>query len=172
MAWRVIGCAGPGVHDWVLSPSAPLQSFDTLGVAGVDGLVLIPRGSGIAIGDLARWGELGRYLAESAAEVIVDAGSAPPPPAFVLAAQQRLLVTRPCYLALRRAAASPLTPSGVIVVHEPGRALRAQDVAYAVQAPVVAEVSMDPAVARAVDAGLLAARLPRTLAQALRGLAA
>jgi hypothetical protein len=117
-----------------------------------------------------RWGQLGQFLAEGATNVIVDAGSAPPPPQLAAAAQHRLLVIRPCYLALRRAAASAVNPTGVIVVHEPGRALRAQDVAYAVQAPVVAELTTDPAVARAVDAGLLASRLPRTLAVALREL--
>jgi hypothetical protein len=36
-----------------------------------------------------------------------------------------------------------------------------------VGAPVVAEVSVDPQVARAVDAGLLATRLPRGLAREL-----
>ena len=40
-----------------------------------------------------------------------------------------------------------------------------------VGAPVVATVSLDPAVARAVDAGLLAARLPRLLQRELRGAA-
>ena len=34
-------------------------------------------------------------------------------------------------------------------------------------APVVAEVGVEPAVARAVDAGLLATRLPRSLERAL-----
>ena len=164
--------AGPGVHDWVVSSSAPTQAFESLGVPVSDGLVLIPRGSVVASGDLGRWAELGRFLAAGPTNVVVDAGSWAPPPQFVAAAQQRLLVTKPCYLALRRAAASALMPTGVIVVHEPGRALRAQDVAYAVQAPVVAEVSTDPAVARAVDAGLLASRLPRTLAGALRQLVA
>jgi hypothetical protein len=36
-----------------------------------------------------------------------------------------------------------------------------------VRAPVLAEVELDPAVARTVDAGLLAGRLPRSLAKAL-----
>ena len=93
-------------------------------------------------------------------------------PALIAAAQHRLLVTRACYLALRRAAGSPFSPTGVIVVLEPGRALRTQDIAYATQAPVAAEINLDPAVARAVDAGLLATRLPRTLSVALRDLAA
>ena len=82
-----------------------------------------------------------------------------------------LLVTRACYLALRRAVAAPCRPDGVVLVAEPGRALRAADVERAVGAPVVAAVSHDPAIARAVDAGLLAARLPRLLARELRGAA-
>lgn len=164
--------ASSGVHEWVVSPSAPPQALESLGAPAADGLVLIPRGVAMASGDLARWADLGQYLAAGPRHVIVDAGSCAPPPALVAAAQQRLLVTRACYLALRRAAASPLVPTGIVVVHEPGRALRAQDVAYATQAPVAAEINLDPAVARAVDAGLLAARLPRTLSAALRELAA
>ncbi len=164
--------AGSGVHEWVLSPTAPPPALESLGAPAADGLVLIPRGTATASGDLARWADLGQYLSAGTRHVIVDAGSFAPPPALVAAAQQRFLVTRACYLALRRAAASPLVPTGIIVVHEPGRALRAQDVAYATQAPVSAEINLDPAVARAVDAGLLAARLPRTLSAALRELAA
>jgi hypothetical protein len=38
--------------------------------------------------------------------------------------------------------------------------------------PVEATVAIDPAIARAVDAGLLAARLPRSLGRDLRRVAA
>lgn len=161
--------AGPGVHEWLQS-AAPPQALESLGVTAGERLLLIPRGHAAGAADATRWGQLGEYFAEGATNVIVDVGSTPPPPQLAAAAQRRLLVIRPCYLALRRAAASAITPTGVIVVHEPGRALRAQDVAYAVQAPVVAELNTDPAVARAVDAGLLASRLPRALAVALREL--
>ncbi|CAB4893932.1 unannotated protein [freshwater metagenome] len=168
-----LGMAEPaksGVHDWVLS-AAPVQTIESIGIAAAEGLLLIARGGSSAPPERARWADLGQVLAASPVNVVVDAGSGVPPPGLVDAAQHRLLVTRPCYLALRRAAASAVTPTGVVVVHEPGRALRAQDVAYAVQAPVVAEISLDPAVARAVDAGLLASRLPRTLSVALSELA-
>ncbi|MCX6541407.1 MAG: hypothetical protein NTX77_07350 [Actinobacteria bacterium] len=166
--------AGPGVHDWIGSATAGLPAFEALGVPAAEGMVLIPKGVAWphALVDSARWAELGQYLAACPTRVVVDAGSWLPPPQFLAAAQHQLLVIRPCYLALRRAAASMVVPTGVVVVHEPGRALRAQDVAYAVQAPVVAEISTDPAVARAVDAGLLASRLPRSLAVALSDLAA
>ena len=80
-----------------------------------------------------------------------------------------LLVTRACYLALRRAVATPWRPDGVVLVAEPGRALHGPDIERAVGVPVVATISHDPAVARAVDAGLLAARLPRMLAARAAG---
>jgi hypothetical protein len=79
-----------------------------------------------------------------------------------------LLVLRPCYLALRRAVAAPFRPSGVVLVREPGRALTRRDVEAVLGVPVRAEVDVDPAIARAVDAGLLTARLPRGLERALR----
>ena len=79
-----------------------------------------------------------------------------------------LLVVRPCFLALRRAVAAPVRPSGIVLVREAGRALTRRDVEEALQVPVRAEIDLEPAIARAVDAGLLATRLPRSLAQALR----
>ena len=104
--------------------------------------------------------------------VVIDCGvlGACEPDRAVVAARctHSLLVTRACYLALRRAADPPLRPSGVVLVTEPGRALDRTDVEQVVGAPVRAEVALDPAVARAVDAGLLASRLPRGLERALR----
>jgi hypothetical protein len=58
-------------------------------------------------------------------------------------------------------------PSEIVLLTEPGRALGRGDVERAVGAPVVAEVAVDPQVARAVDAGLLTSRLPRGLAREL-----
>jgi hypothetical protein len=104
--------------------------------------------------------------------VIVDAGTRPPPPPLTDAADQTLLVTRPCYLALRRAVSTPDRPTGIVLVSEPGRALRAADVERAVGVPVVTQLDLDPAVARAVDAGLLAARLPRLLQRQLAPISA
>ena len=77
-----------------------------------------------------------------------------------------LLVTRGCYLALRRAVRQAIRPAGVVLVEEPGRALGATEVAEVICAPVVARVPVRPAIARAVDAGVLAARLPAALAVA------
>ncbi|HEY8545363.1 MAG TPA: hypothetical protein VIL36_09965 [Acidimicrobiales bacterium] len=102
---------------------------------------------------------------------VAPPGAAPPGAAEVVAsaAAPSLLVTRPCFLALQRFHHVRPRPSGVVVVREPGRSLDRHDVERALGVPVVAEVEIDPAVARAVDAGLLdVSRLPRSLFQALR----
>jgi hypothetical protein len=163
--------SGPGLHDWISSASAPPSAIEALAVTAADNLRLVPRGTAMSVPDHPRWTELGRYLVDKSTPTFVDAGTAPMAAGLITMAERRFLVIRPCYLALRRAAAADIEPTGVIVLHEPGRALRSQDVAYAVHAPVVAEISLDPAVARAVDAGLLAARLPRTLVASLREVA-
>jgi len=77
------------------------------------------------------------------------------------------LVLRPCYLALRRAARLATRPNGVVVMREAGRALTARDIQSVVGAPVVGEITVSDGVARSVDAGLLATRLPKQLADEL-----
>ena len=79
---------------------------------------------------------------------------------------QRLLVTRPCYVALRRAIGVPFVPDHVVLISEHQRCLTERDVSLALALPVTS-VPHDPAIARAIDAGLLAARLPRCLANAI-----
>ncbi len=79
---------------------------------------------------------------------------------------QRLLVTRPCYLALRRAIGVPFVPDHVVLISEQQRCLTERDVSLAL-ALAVTSVPYDPAIARAIDAGLLAARLPRCIANAI-----
>src|SRR5919199_1458565 len=56
-------------------------------------------------------------------------------------AQVSLLVLRPCYLALRRALAAPVRPSGVVLVSEPKRALGRRDIEEVLGVPVRAEIS-------------------------------
>jgi hypothetical protein len=79
-----------------------------------------------------------------------------------------LLVIRPCYLALRRALNLGLcaAASGVVVVTEPGRALGCEDVAAVTGLPVIATIPLRADIARVVDAGVLADRLPNPLATA------
>ena len=70
--------------------------------------------------------------------------------------QTMVLVTAPCYLALRRALRGP-TPDMIVVRREPGRSLDSLDVAtvLGLEPWHVIEIDQDPAIARAVDAGLL-----------------
>lgn len=71
------------------------------------------------------------------------------------------MVIRADYLALRRAVGQP-TPDGIIVINEPGRALNTSDIEAVIGAPVIAELPIDPTIARTIDAGLLTSRPPRT----------
>ncbi|CAB4883621.1 MAG: hypothetical protein F2795_08115 [Actinobacteria bacterium] len=117
-----------------------------------------------------QWTTVSGHLGHSKRTVVVDAGLGEPDPALRAAAHHDLLVVRGCYLALRRAAVLQRRPSGVVLVNEPGRALRRQDVEAVTGAPVVSELAWDPTVARSVDAGLLASRVPRSLREGLGAL--
>ena len=159
---------GPGVIDWLASPTARPPDLARLAVVVRDEVRLIPRGLAVTPDD--QWPRLATALGASG-NVVIDAGTGCPPQPLHDAAEQSLLVTRPCFMAIRRAQQSSLRPTGIVLVDEPGRALTSSDVERALGAPVVAEVRLDPAVARAVDAGLLIARLPRSLIVSLRSAA-
>jgi MinD-like ATPase involved in chromosome partitioning or flagellar assembly len=164
--------AVPGVHDWLASPTADSSALQHLLVPAHDTLRVLHRGDSpppSSPGD-PRWATLVEALTALDARVVVDAGLGAPG-ALAAAATASLLVVRPCYLALRRVVRTDATVTGVVLVTEPGRALGAADVERAVGAPVVAQVPYDPAVARAVDSGLLASRLPRSLLYPLRSAA-
>lgn len=94
---------------------------------------------------------------------VIDAGFELP--AF---SQRILLVLRPCYLALRKAMNAPFTADGIVLVGEPQRALQKADVEDVTGIKVITEIPWKPAISTAVDAGLLAARLPTTLERAMR----
>ena len=76
-------------------------------------------------------------------------------------------VTRAWDLGGRGLSRQERRPAEVVLVVEPGRALDRHDVEAVVGAPVTIRVPMDPAVARSVDAGLLARRIPRSLIRAV-----
>ena len=160
---------GPGLADWLAS-EADVAALHRLEVPVADGLRLLPRGQhGLPVG--ARVGDLAAALADCGRPVVADAGLLGDPPGcieLVAGASVSLLVMRPCYLALRRAVRAPVRPSGVVLVQEAGRAIGRRDIEEVLGVPVRAVVDLDPAVARAVDAGLLACRLPRGLERSLR----
>lgn len=165
----------PGVGDWLAS-AAPANRLDDLVVAVDDTTFVLPVGPAArpldrsASDDPSRWNELAewcdRWAARRGGDVVIDAGVRELPEPFVERCDQRCLVTRNCFLALDAARHRP-RPDAVIVVREPGRALSVRDTSGALGAAKTIVVDWDPAVARAVDAGLLSARLPRGLRRAL-----
>jgi len=158
---------GPGVFDWLAS-EASASRLSALEMRADSRTSVLPRGN-VAHVTPARWDEFVTWLRGERRNVVIDAGSVgEPPSAIVRASDHALLVTRPCYLALRSAVRRSTRPTGVVLVEEPGRALRARDVEASLGAPVVATVLLDPAIARAVDAGLLLARLPAGFRHAVR----
>lgn len=162
---------GPGLTDWLAAgPQVPVDALRRLEVDGAGGARVVPRGQGPLPPSRDRAEVLAAVLAADPRPVVVDCGSDPAHPVVgaVAAAGESLLVTRACYLALRRALASPIRPTGVVLVREPERSLGRPEVEELLRVPVRVEVPFDVAVARAVDAGQLPTRLPRTLEKALR----
>ncbi|MFV0524168.1 MAG: ParA family protein [Acidimicrobiales bacterium] len=154
-----------GVGDWVLAPHPPPDALTRIERRVTDRLALLPAGEPLSERDPAelegRWRLLGGLLAADGRDVVIDCGTLWPRARPLLGMSPwSLLVTRACFLGLRAAARGP-APDGVVVVREPQRAITPADAAAAVGAAVVAVVPTDPAVARAVDAGLLLRRLPR-----------
>ena len=165
--------AGPGIAQWLAAGEVvPADGLSRLEVPASGGLTVLPAGG--ALPEAPGRGEvLAALLAADARPVVADCGCAPGGARLALAAAagQSLLVLRPCYLALRRAVASPLRPSGVVLIEEDGRAISKRDVEAALGVPVRAVVAHDKRIARAVDAGLLSARVPALLQRSLRAVA-
>lgn len=162
--------AGVGVSDWLMSPDdVGADALDNLLISANANLALLPSGT-THIDAAGRFELLADTLASWQQPVVVDAGSGASRSPLVAFAKTSYLVIRPCYLALRRAASLELAPTGIILVTEDGRALGRHDVEAVIGAPVVAEVAYESSISRAVDAGLLAGRLPSTLGQSLAAL--
>ena len=160
--------ASPGIAEWLAAgPDVASDSLSRLEVAVAPNLGLIPWGGTHQFG--AGDGERLAAALASHPLVVADCGTAPigAAQAVAMAADRSLLVIRPCYLALRRALATPFRPSAVVLIDEAGRSLRRADVADVLGVPVVAVIPWEPGIARAVDAGLLAGRVPRALARGL-----
>jgi hypothetical protein len=166
----------PGAGDWLCTSGAPVERLWQLAhrCGPTDGpdLRVVPQGAmpaGDRLVDLAA-----ERIAAAAATydglVIVDAGRIVPHGPLVACAARSLMVVRPCFLALRRASVLDLTGSGIVLIDEPGRSLGRHDIEHALGVPVAAELPWDPAIARAVDAGLLRSRVPLPAARALGGL--
>ncbi len=167
----------PGLAEWLAAaPDVPADALARMEDDVGGGLALVRRGPG-PLGHGPPAALLAGMLAAEERPVVVDCGrlaavgaGSPDDVRVELAgaADRSLLVVRPCFLAVRGAAAAPVRATGLVLVCEEGRVLDAADVEHALGLPVVARVRVTDAIARAVDAGLLATRLPRSLADDLR----
>jgi hypothetical protein len=172
----VVEPSGPGLAEWLAAgPDVGAGALARLEVEAAGGLRLLawkPPGPDFRPAP-GRAAALVDALSADTRPVVADCGPAASGAGLALAAGAAvsLLVLRPCYLALRRALAAPVRPSGVVLVVEGGRSLGRRDVEEVLGVPVRAEVAVEDAVARAVDAGLLARRIPRSLERALRAVA-
>ena len=170
----VLGLAepsGPGISDWFahcdLGSRMTLQS---IAIQATANLQIIARGSKQLDVD-ENFIDLCAALKTFDLPIIVDAGCGLPSPDLLAHASSSLLVTRPCYLSLRRAAQLSVSPTGIVLIKEAGRALGKHDVEAVIGAPVIAEIIFDAAIARAVDAGLLASRIPTIMSKQLAAVA-
>ena len=167
---------GAGWSDWLATPDGSAEALARLLVDVRDDLTLLPVGS-VGGWPEGRAAQLATALA-TLGHVVVDAGVVDPSAvgggdlrvelfAALAEAGRTTLVLRPCYLALRRAMKVTAHIDGIVVVSEPGRALGAADVERLLGARVLASLDVEPAVARAVDAGLLVQRRHRGILPAV-----
>jgi len=163
-----------GIAEWLATgPDAPADALDRLAVEVAPGLTLIPPGTPRALAPTAA-AEAGAALAAAIRRrdvpCVIDAGRADSPATrmTVEVADASVVVVRGCYLTLRRAVTSPLTPraAGIAFLDEPGRSLGAAEVRDVLERPVLVRVPVRSGIARAVDAGVVALRPPEPLLRA------
>ena len=165
----VIGSAStslePGIGDWVAAGEG--VAADALGrllEEVASGLRLLRVGTAPLRFDDPRRLMLGLEVLARAGPVVVDAGLDPAELRSHLSSEHRpVCVLRACFLALTRAQRAPGPYDRVVLVEEPGRALRSRDVAAALGGSHVDTIAWDPRVARSVDAGTIIGLLPLPL---------
>ncbi len=159
--------AGPGINDWFANcDHGSRMTLQSIAIQATANLQIIARGSK-QLDTKENFSELCAALKTFDLPIIIDAGCGLPSPDLLAHATSSLLVTRPCYLSLRRAAQLSVLPTGIVLINEAGRALGKHDVEAVIGAPVIAEITFDAAIARAVDAGLLASRIPTMMSKQL-----
>lgn len=163
-----------GLVDWIAAgPEAPTEALDRLAVEVAPGVALLPRGGPDRVLVPLPAAEAGAALAvalrDAPVVTVVDCADAAEPAtrAVVEVADVSVVVVRGCYLALRRAVHAPALARtrAAVLVEEQGRTLSEREVADVLGLPVFARVPVRGQIARAVDAGVLASRLPDALAR-------
>jgi MinD-like ATPase involved in chromosome partitioning or flagellar assembly len=176
-AAAVLGLASEpavGLADWFESSagSSGLDSLTHVGGASGHEVEVLATNRQVDCHDEQRWAILADWIEQQShlRPVVIDAATLDPKIYVnVLNSEQSLLVLRPCFLAVRRSIQSQHA-TGLVLVREEGRTLSNNDIESATGLPITAEITCDPLVARAVDAGLLNGRVPRSLTRPLRKL--
>ena len=150
----------PTLDDWLLDVSLADTPLDDLMIEVDASTRLLPasRRIDLSAGNARQRQSFHDWLSHHHTSVVVDAGTGIPHVNLVEQADQILAVTRPCYLALMKAARTGFRPDGIVVVRERGRALRDSDIERAFNASILGTIDQDPAIARLADAGLLSVR--------------
>jgi len=167
----ILGLPQPpiGLSDW--ANGMTYREFDEIISLCHDNLYLAPTGTfDFETLNANAWDKLLRALSLKHSEghnIIVDLGRADIPLALRKIVNTCYLVTRPCYLALRRAVDLETAFSGVIVINEPDRVLTSRDVESVLKLKCVAEIPYTSEISRRVDSGLLKSRLPMALQSVL-----
>lgn len=158
--------SGPGINDWLsetCTQSLPALLHESVSLR--DNLIVLHRGAAFVEGQ-PRWSEFADALRELSHNVVIDAGTTFVPDQVRHAMTCITMVTKACYLSLRRAT-NLARPTNVIVVTEEARALTSRDVSQVLGVPVIAEIPYQSAISRAVDAGLLPDRCEQLIGQYL-----
>lgn len=161
----ILGIEPPseGLSDWFSLDQPSPDVLQRLEVPVSPWLSLLPRGSCRSPARPERYRLLSLLLSGDGRRVIVDVGThAVPAVPLIAESSASILVTRACFLALDAARRGPV-PDHVLLIEEDGRALRPNDVAAAVGADVAVRLRWHRDVARAVDSGLLTAKVPKSL---------
>lgn len=171
--------SGPGLTDWLGASSAVGPNvIERLEYSVGPDVRLIPRG-GRELSHETRLEECLDRLCTDDRPVVVDVGCVTGRDEtadrirrrVIAGSDHSLLVTRSCFLSVRRATRLPIRPTGIVLIEESGRALGETDIEDVLGVPIVASIAVDAAIARAVDSGLLASRLPISLGRSLRNVA-
>ena len=158
----------PGLTDWCATPDPTVGALTRIEIPVRQDVTILPRGDGDFPLDVT---PLTQAFTATGRQLVIDCGLVTEQHnvrrQVVASSSVSLLVVRECFLNLRAAQLSSLTPTAVVVLKEPGRHLGRPDVEAVTGAPVVAQIAVDASVARCLDAGLATARLPRSLLRSL-----
>lgn len=151
---------------------APVERLVRNEIEAAPGLFLLPRGEGdLTEVDPESVVALAVGLRDSNIPVVADLGVpiSLAHQALLEVSDLSILVTRACYIALRRATHLPCTrrADGVVFIDEIGRSLGEREVKSVLGVEVLATVMARASITKSVDAGLFGARLPLDLARPL-----